>query len=87
MIVYIIDPKTSTTELLPLKNMISKVARYKINRINQYPIYPLLKVQIGWELCKGNNTLHNSHKYYKISCCESNQASEKIFYMTRTSNP
>ena len=31
MIVYIIDPKKSTTELLQLINMISKEARYKIN--------------------------------------------------------
>jgi hypothetical protein len=35
MIIYISDPKSSTTELLQMINNFSKVAGYKINSINQ----------------------------------------------------
>jgi hypothetical protein len=54
MIVYISDHKNSTTELLPLINNLSKVARYKINskKKNQNPSFIQRIIRLNKKLGK-----------------------------------
>jgi hypothetical protein len=70
MTVYISDPKNSTRDLLNLINNFSAEAGYKINS-NKSMVFLYTKDKQAEKEIRGNNTLHNSHKKYKIPWCES----------------
>jgi hypothetical protein len=65
MIVYFSDPKNSTRELLEMINNFSKVGRYNINS-NKAVAFLYSKDKQAEKEIRGKNTLHNSHKQYKV---------------------
>jgi hypothetical protein len=75
MLIYLSDPNTSTRKL-QLKNNFSKVAVYKINSNKSVAFFYSKDKQAEIEI-RGNDTVYRSHKQYKISQCDSNQASER----------
>jgi hypothetical protein len=52
------------------------VAEYKINSKKKFSSPPFIHTIKRPRKKLENNTLYNDHKYYEISLCNSNQASE-----------
>jgi hypothetical protein len=64
MIVYITDPKNSTSELLNLRNSFSAVAGYKSNS-NKSMAFLYIKDNQAEKEIRGKKHLHNSQKKKK----------------------
>jgi hypothetical protein len=75
MIVYLSDPKNSTRELLNQLTS-AKWQDIKLIQTNQYPCYTQRINRVRKEM-RETNILHNSHKQYKVSSCDSNQTHER----------